>query len=65
MISILQFVSLALITIFAAAAALAFNWLFLRAMFVLMRPATTRQAAGKTQLVQGTTQLGRMYANHP
>ena len=43
MISVLEFLSLTLITIFAAAAALAFHWLFLRAMFVLMRPATVRQ----------------------
>lgn len=64
MISVLQIASLALITLFAVAAALAFNWLCLRAMFVLMRPATVRQVAPRTQLVHGITQLARVNANH-
>ncbi|HYL61441.1 MAG TPA: hypothetical protein VE077_02390 [Candidatus Methylomirabilis sp.] len=62
MMSVLQFATLSFITLFAAAAAVAFNWLLLRTMFVLMRPATARRAPAKLQLVPGTAQLARAYA---
>lgn len=64
MIGMLQFTALALITLFAAAAAVAFNWLFLRTMFLLMRPATARRMPARTPLVQGTAQLARAYAGN-
>ena len=51
MMSALQIATLSLITVFAVAAAVAFNWLLLRAMFVLMRPATARPAPARLQLV--------------
>src|ERR1700731_3230802 len=40
MIAMLQFATLVITTIFAAAAAVALHWLFLRAAFLMMRPAT-------------------------
>ena len=62
MMSILQVASLSFITLFAAAAAVAFNWLLLRTMFVLMRPATARRAPARLRLVPATTPLTRAYA---
>lgn len=64
MIATLHFATLVLTTLFAAAAAVAFNALLLRAMFVLMRPATARRVNSRTQLATGTTQLVRAYASH-
>ena len=61
MTDILQFTALALITTFAAAAAVAFNWVLLRTMFVLMRPATAGRLPVRTSLAQGTTQLARVF----
>lgn len=62
MMSILQLAALSFITLFAAAAAVAFNWLLLRTMFVLMRPATARRAPVALQLVPQTAQVARSYA---
>ena len=56
MMSVLQIATLSFITVFAVAAAAAFNWLLLRAMFVLMRPATARPAPARLQLVPRLTQ---------
>ena len=66
MIAMLHFATLVVTTLFAAAAAVALDWLLLRAMFVLMRPATARRvnADVPTQLVRGTVQLARAYATH-
>jgi hypothetical protein len=63
MIAMLHFATLLITTLFAAAAAMALHWLLLRAMFVLMRPATARRAPSQTHLVRGTTQLARAYAS--
>jgi hypothetical protein len=63
MIATLHFATLFVTTLFAAAAAAAFHWMLLRAMFVLMRPATARRAPAPTRLVRGTTQLARAYAS--
>jgi hypothetical protein len=63
-IAILHFATLVVTTIFAAAAALAFDWMLLRAMFVLMRPATARRIPATPHLVRVTTQLARAYAPH-
>ncbi|HLK03277.1 MAG TPA: hypothetical protein VKT53_02470 [Candidatus Acidoferrum sp.] len=61
MIAIAHFAGLVLTTIFAAAAAVFLDWLLLRAMFQLMRPATAKQAPKKfgAELVQGTRELVR------
>lgn len=64
MIAMLHFATLVFTTLFAAAAAVAFNGLLLRAMFVLMRPATARRIPATPHLVRGTTQLARAYAPH-
>lgn len=64
MIAMLNFATLVVTTLFAAAAAVAFNLMLLRAMFVLMRPATARRVGAPTRLVRGTTQLARAYAEH-
>ena len=62
MIAMLHFATLVVTTICAAGAAVAFNFMLLRAMFVLMRPATARRVASPTRLVHGTTRLARAYA---
>jgi hypothetical protein len=62
MIAMLNFATLVFTTLFAAAAAVAFHWMLLRAMFVLMRPATARRVNAPTQRVRGTTQSARAYA---
>jgi hypothetical protein len=63
MIATLHFATLVFTTLLAAAAAVAFNWMLLRAMFVLMRPATATRVNSPTHLVRGTTQLMRAYAS--
>jgi len=62
MIAMLNFATLVFTTLVAAAAAVAFHWMLLRAMFVLMRPATARRVNAPTHLVPGTAQLARAYA---
>jgi hypothetical protein len=64
MIAMLHFATLVITTLFAAAAAVAFNFMLLRVMFVLMRPATARRVGASSGLVSGTTQLARAYAAH-
>jgi hypothetical protein len=62
MIAMLNLLALVFTTLFAAAAAVAFDWLLLRAMFVLMRPATARRLHAPTHLVRGPAPLARAYA---
>jgi hypothetical protein len=64
MIAMLHFATLVVTTLFAAAAAVAFNFMLLGAMFVLMRPATVRRVNGPTQLVCGTAKLAHAHASH-
>ena len=63
MIATLHFATLVITTIFAATAAVAFHWMLLRAMFVLMRPAAAKRTTTGTHLVRGTAQLARAYAH--
>jgi hypothetical protein len=63
MIAMLQFATLVLTTIFAAVAAVALHWLFLRAAFLILRPATARRIQVRTEPVRGTTQLARTFAS--
>jgi hypothetical protein len=63
MIAMLHFATLVVTTVFAAAAAFLFDWMLLRAMFILMRPATARRVAAPTHLVRGTAQLARAYSS--
>ena len=62
MIAMLHFATLVVTTLFAAAAAVALDWLLLRAMFVLMRPATARRENAPSQLARRTAQLAGSYA---
>lgn len=66
MIAIAHFAGLALATIFAASAAVLLDWILLRAMFQLMRPATVKVAATprsnfNAELVQGTREIARHF----
>jgi hypothetical protein len=71
MVATLNLIGLAFATMFAAAAAVACNWLLLRVMFHLMRPAAVRKNPGsaaakrptvRTELVRGTAELARVFA---
>jgi len=64
LIAMLSFATLVVTTIIAAAAAVAFDWMLLRAVFVLMRPATARRLPAPAHMARGTTQLARAYAPH-
>ena len=64
MITLLNFAILAIATVLAVAAAAALAWTFLRAAFVLMRPATARRISHGAPLVRGTAQLARAYADN-
>jgi hypothetical protein len=63
MIAMLHFATLVIATMFAAAAAAAFHWLLLRAIFLMMQPATARRNSVRTELVRGTTDLARAFAS--
>jgi hypothetical protein len=63
MIAMLHFATLLIATMFAAAGAAAFNWLLLRASFLLMRPATARRISARTELAHGTAQLAQAFAS--
>jgi hypothetical protein len=62
MIAMLHFATLVIATMFAVAAAAAFNWLLLQATFRMMRPATAKRIPARTALVRGTTELARAFA---
>ena len=64
MIAMLHFATLVVTTLFAAAAAVALNSMLLKAMFLLMRPATARRVAAPAPLARGTAQLTRAFATH-
>jgi len=62
MIAMLELTTLALITIFAVAAAAGLHWLLLKVAFFLMRPATAQRIPARTELARGTAQLARAYS---
>jgi hypothetical protein len=62
MIAMLQFATLVITTLLAAAAAAGLHWLFLQAAFLMMRPATARRIQVQTEPVRGTAQLVRAYS---
>lgn len=62
MIAMLQFAMLVITTMFATAAAVSLQWLFLRAAFLIMQPATARRIPARTELARGTAQLARAYS---
>jgi len=64
MMEMLNLATLIFVTLFAAAAAVALDWMLLRVMFVLMRPATARQPRlAPVRLASGTVRLARAYAS--
>ena len=62
--AMLQFATLVITTMFAAAAAAGLLWLFLKAAFLMMRPATAQGIPARTELVRGTAQLARAFAGN-
>jgi len=71
MVTTLNLIGLVFATMFAAAAAVACNWLLLRVMFHLMRPAAVRKPLGNaaeklptvgTEIARGTAELARALA---
>ena len=64
MIAMLNFATLVIATMLAAAAAVAFEWLLLRAAFLMMRPATARRISVRAELARGTAELARAFASH-
>jgi len=62
MIPMLQFATLTITTMFAAAAAAGLHWLLLRATFLMLRPATAGRVSGRTALVRGTAELARAFS---
>jgi len=62
MIAMLQFTTLVIATMLASVAAVALQWVFLRAAFLMMRPATARRIPVRTELVRGTAQVARAYS---
>jgi len=62
MIAMVQFATLVITTMFAVAAAAGLHWVCLQATFQMMRPATARRIAPRTQLASGTAQVVRAYA---
>ena len=64
MIAMLQFATLVITTMFATAAAVALQWLFLQAAYVIMQPATVRRLSAHRQLARGTPQLARAFVSN-
>jgi hypothetical protein len=64
MIALLSVTTLIVATLFALAAATAFQWLLLRAAFLLMQPATAHRRPVPTELIRGTRQLARAFVPH-
>ena len=62
MIAMLDFATLVVTTMFAAAGAAALHWLFLQVTFLMMRPATARRIPVRTELARGTAQLARAFS---
>jgi hypothetical protein len=63
MIAMLEFATLVVTTVFAAAAAAALHSVFLKAAFLVMRPATAPRIPARTELARGTAQLVRALAS--
>jgi hypothetical protein len=62
MMAVLNLAALLVTTILAVAGAVVLHWLFLQATFLLMRPATARRIAVRSELVRGTAQLARAFS---
>src|SRR5260370_209269 len=63
-LAVFQFATLVITTMFATATAVALQWLFLQAAYVMMQPATARRLSAHTQLVRSTAQLARAFVSN-
>ena len=64
MIAMAHFIVLVIATMLAAAAAVLLDWLFLQAMFHLMRPAGAKKTQTfRSELVIGTRELARQFGS--
>ena len=64
MMTMLNFATLVIATMFAVAAATALLWLFLKLAYVMMQPAAARRVPARIELARGTTQLARAYTSN-
>ena len=64
MFTMIQIATLVVTTLAAAAAAVLFDWLLLRVVFHLLRPAALRKTTVRTELAQGVRQLAEAFAPH-
>jgi hypothetical protein len=62
MTALLNFLTLVTATCFAAAAAIALQWILLRTAVRLMRPAAARRVSVRSDSLRGTLQLARAFA---
>lgn len=64
MMEMLHLATLIVVALFAAGAAVALDWMLLRVMFVLIRPATAHQPRlAPVRVVSGTVRLARAYTS--
>jgi len=59
--TMLGFVAVAIITVAALFTALALNWAFLRASFLLMQPATAARRSARTPIEHGARLVAQAY----
>ena len=64
MIAMFHFAVLVAATIFAAALAVACNWLLLRVTFRLMQPAAVSKTSTRSELRSGNIRLPRVLASN-
>jgi hypothetical protein len=64
MIAFLGITILTIATLFALGVAASLHWVLLRVSFWLMRPATARRVALRTESARGTAQWTRAFAGH-
>ncbi len=62
MMGLLNFALLAVLTMFAVAAAATLCWMSLRITFLLIEPATARRVPHRTELADGRARLARAFA---
>ena len=64
MITLLNFATLAIATMFAIAVAAGSTWVVLQVALAMMQPATVRKTEARTELPRGSAQLARAFASN-
>ena len=64
MITLLNFATLAIATMFAVAVAAGSTWIVLQVALAMMQPATAPRAEVRTELPRGTAQWARAFASN-